>query len=654
MARKKIARPSLWELAELLAQVPDTLSYLYHDSELRPWTERRTRRLFAFRKTCVKIPDRLAFAFYEPENQPGQRHAELFSVIPSIPIRDALAVSYSQESDEVRERVDEAERLRDEFVRKLSNRPADSHFPHTVVDLVSNHFAYDIIDANEAEIGDSLARAVAVVLRESTRPENVVRFIYLFLDLLYFPRPSKSATAKLGWRHLPLASLLTVLQDAAENQLAFPLFPHAPRKLTMLKPAVLRVAKRAYEMAYGMAQEMYGDLFDYLMVQIRLAIFAQALDPKMSLDEPPVPRTYLNMLVRELRELVLWSPDYANVLADRAALSAPKFPVVLMLTTEWNKHAWSTTRPPREVTVLRGADLRQQGPYKAALERMGPGRAEFKALNTLPDLRLDTDWSPRGSYQQQAVLDGESSIYALLLHALLEEEEKDGLPVVLVQRVFRGYNMLQAVILCKRSLGQAYEPAPGTAEREQYREQKRQEVCDSVRDIESPSPLSASGVSLPDVEGVPSPVGTSDDESDESAPSEQSAQSVEVPPRASAPTPAQQEDAEMQGGLRLGFAAPGSIVSEPSEMSVEDVPSLSGSLPMDVEPSFQDFAHRDPTEAEILALIARERAAGNPYVDKIAPLRPGQQPRPGWQRLPGTWTVYDINGRPINQWGDSV
>lgn len=644
MARKKIARPSLWELAEQLATLPDFVSYLYHDSELRPWTERRTRKLFAFRKTCVKIPEGLAFAFYEPENTPGQRHAELFSIVPSLDIRALAADRYSEEPESVRAKIDEAERLRAEFVKKLSNEPTDAHFPHTVVDLVSNAFAYDVIDANEAEIGDSLPRAVAVVLRESQRVESTIHLIYLFLDLLYFPRASKSATAKLGWRHVPLAAFLTVLQDAAENQLAFPLFPHAPRKLTMLKSSTHKRAKQAFGTAYGIAQEMYGDLFDFVMAQIRLAVFAQALDPQMSLDEPPVPRTYLNMLVRELRELVLWSPDYSNVLPDRAALTAPKFPVVLTLNSEWNRYAWLTTRPSREFTVLRGADLRLPGPYARALERMSEKRSLFKALDTLPDLRLDTNWSPSGSYHRQAVLDGESSIYVVLLHALLEEEEKDALPVVLVQRKFRGYHMLQAVIMCKRSLNQAYEPAPGTAEREAYREQKRQEVCDSVRDIESPQPLSASGISLPDVSPAPSSIGTSDDEGEDLSSQATSAQSVEVPLRAAEPTPTQQADMDMQSPLRIGFAAPGSVMSEPSAMAVDETPSLSGSLPMDVEPSSGALS-----QEEIDALFERERARGNPYLDKIFPLQPGQEPRPGFQRMIGQWTVYDRFGNPMKQ-----
>lgn len=644
MVPKKIARPSLWELAEQLATLPDFVSYLYHDSELRPWTERRTRKLFAFRKTCVKIPEGLAFAFYEPENKPGQRHAELFSIVPSLDIRALVADRYAEESTAVRAQVDEAERLRAEFVKKLSNQPTDAHFPHTVVDLVSNAFAYDVIDANEAEIGDSLPRAVAVVLRESQRVESMVHIIYLFLDLLYFPRASKSATGKLGWRHIPLAALLTVLQDAAENKLAFPLFPHAPRKLTLLKSSTNKRAKQAFETAYGIAEEMYGDLFDYLVAQIRLAVFAQALDEKMSLDEPPVPRTYLNMLMRELRELTLWSPDYSNVLPDRSALTAPKFPVVLPLTSEWNKYAWSTTRPPREFTVLRGADLRLSERYTDALKRMGDKRPLFKALDTLPDLRLDTDWSPKGSYHRQAVLDGESTIYALLIHALLEEEEKDALPVVLVQRKFRGYDMLQAVIMCKRSLNKAYEPAPGTVAREEYREQKRQEVCDSIRDIESPQPLSASGVSLPDVEPSQSSVGTSDDESPDSSVPDTSAQSVEAPPRAAEPTPSQQGDIAMQSPLRVGFAAPGSLVSDSSAMTVDETPSVSGSLPMDVEPSDGALS-----QEEIDALFERERARGNPYLEKIFPLRPGQEPRPGFQRMPGQWTVYDRFGNPMNQ-----
>lgn len=100
----------------------------------------------------------------------------------------------------------------------------------------------------------------------------------------------------------------------------------------------------------------------------------------------------------------------------------------------------------------------------------------------------------------------------------------------------------------------------------------------------------------------------------------------------------------MQSPLRIGFAAPGSVMSEPSAMAVDETPSLSGSLPMDVEPSSGALS-----QEEIDALFERERARGNPYLDKIFPLQPGQEPRPGFQRMIGQWTVYDRFGNPMKQ-----
>lgn len=653
MAPRKIARPKLWELAEHLADIPDMVSYLYHDSELRPWTKRRTKRLFAFRKTCVKIPEGFAFVFYEPESAPGARHAKLFDIIPSLSVEDLVGAVCTAEWERIRTDVLAAEKERKDFIAKLSNNPSDTHFPHTVVDLVSNQFAYDVIDANAEEIGDKLARAISVVLRESRSLDSEVHLIYLFLDLLYFPRANKSSTAKLGWRHVPLVALLTMLTDASEQKLVFPLFPHAPRADRRLSRQAHAHAKLAAEVARALAEEMYGDIFDFAIEQTRISVQAQALDPKMSDEEPPVPRTYLNMLVRDFSELARWSPNYNKVVPDFSARSEPEFPLEMMLRTEWNRYAWSTVRYPQEFTVLRGADLKIWPVYQAAMQTVRQRSQDpLEALLTLPELELDKNWSSSGSYHSNSVLDGESDIYAMLLDRLVDRMDDTRLPVVAIKREFRGYAMLQAVLVCKASLDKPYTPAPGTREHAVFREEQRKDACEDAA-VKSPSPLSASGASIDGVEPSVGVVESSEDDSsvptfDSSAPpsddssamsstSSLSAQSVESPPRTMEP------DIVAQSPLRIGFAAPGSVVSEPSSMDTDDSSSFK-SVSMDVEPS------RRFTPEEIERFISRERELKNEFIDMIDVLRPGEEPRAGWVRAPGTWTVYDYAGRPMDQW----
>jgi len=453
MAPRKIARPKLWELAEHLSDIPDMVSYLYHDSELRPWTERRTKRLFAFRKTCVKIPEGLAFVFYEPPHAAAARHAKLFGVVPSLSIQELLPGVLDGEAEAVRQDVQYAEKARASFIEQLSNLRTDTHFPHTVVDLVANQFAFDVIDANAETIGDSLPRAVSTVLRESRSLDSEVHLIYLFLDLLYFPRPSKSSTAKLGWRHVPLVTLLTMLIDASNQNLVFPLFPHAPRADKRLNRQAHAHAKLAAEAAKCIAEEMYGDIFEFAIEQTRMSVGAQALDAKMSDEEPPVPRTYLNMLVRDFAELTRWSPNYKKVAPDFHARSEPEFPLEMIVKTEWNRYAWSTLRHPQEFTVLRGADLKTWPVYEAAMQTVRRDSQDpLVALLTLPELALDRNWSPSGSYQSSSVLDGESTIYAMLLDRLVDKMVDTRLPVVAINREFRGYERLQEVIVCKASL----------------------------------------------------------------------------------------------------------------------------------------------------------------------------------------------------------
>lgn len=476
------------DVARTLYPIKAMLMYFYHDCELLPWTAELSDELFdVLSHSCVRFPKEFAFCFYERPAPVPKIQGDLLDIVPYKRVVSkpedtcpCAASTIAQIYDIVETRARDAEALsrKDPEADTLSNLSA--------VDLVATKFAARVLERNAKAVCGDPQKAIELVYRASQTEETcLLELLEIFLETFYFRKGIRASKKGVAPKMLPLLTLAAMIEDASANCLPLPIYPHAPRSAKWLGPRERTDAETACVAIQASIARLYSSC-DTGTVQRAIGdVVRRFIDvPELAGDEPQVPRTYLNILMRLVGRLCTWVPDYAQATVSYGGIGSPDFPLEARASNSYGSFIWHRHIRDDHTTPISGSYTNKKvlEDVDAAVRSRQASDFPLRAFATFGTLDLVNLWRPSGKYHTDQVLYTERGLFNLILHAVTERMDtfRPGTPFILVYRKFRGYHMLVAALLIHANLAKEYEPAEDSEAHVAYQERKRLSACAAV------------------------------------------------------------------------------------------------------------------------------------------------------------------------------